>query len=273
ALLGLPLLYAVYGFMAWTGRAWWLWLLAFLTAVQIGLVWLYPTWIAPWFNRYVELPAGDLRQRLEALARGAGFRPRGIFVVDASRRSGHSNAYFTGFFRPRIVLFDTLLQRLGLEEALAVLAHEMGHFKKRHIHKALLLNLLGQAVGLLVLQWAVRWPPLFGAFGFATPALHTGLALFMLAGGCCTFFLSPLWAWFSRRNEYAADTYALAVSGQPQALKAALLRLSQDNLSNLVPHPWYSFYHYSHPVLTERLAAIDRQASSLAPASPRPASA
>jgi STE24 endopeptidase len=261
AALGLPLLYGVYAFMAFTGRAWWLWLFCFLTAVQVVLVWLYPALIAPLFNRFAPLPAGELRERVLALARQAGFRTRGLYVMDASRHSGHSNAYFTGFFRPRIVLFDTLLERVGTDEALAVLAHEIGHYRAHHVHKALALNLAGSLLGLWVASLLLPWAPLYAAFGFAGPSYHAALALLALGGGAFTWWLGPLGAWFSRRNEYQADAFAARLTGRPAALASALVRLNEHNLSNLAPHPWYSRFHYSHPTLTERLAALERPAS------------
>jgi STE24 endopeptidase len=182
--------------------------------------------------------------------------------MDASRRSGHSNAYFAGFWRPRIVLFDTLLQRVSTEESLAVLAHEMGHFRERHVHKALALNAAGSLLALWVLSLLIDWPPLFAAFGFTAPSHYAALALLMLGGGAFTFWLQPLAAWFSRRNEYAADAYALRLTGQSAPLASALVRLNEDNLSNLAPHPWYSRYHYSHPTLLERLAALGQGAGA-----------
>ena len=262
AAIGLPLLYGVYGFMAFTGRAWWLWVFCFLTAYQVVLVWLYPAVIAPLFNRFTPLPAGELRERVLALARQAGFRARGLYVMDASRRSGHSNAYFTGFFRPRIVLFDTLLERVELEQALAVLAHEMGHYRRRHVHKSLALSLAGSLLGLYVLSLLLPWPPLFAAFGFAGPSFHAALTLALLGGGAFTFPLEPLGAWLSRRHEYEADAFAARLTGRPEALAAALVRLNDQNLGNLAPHPWFSRYHYSHPTLLERLAALERPAAA-----------
>jgi STE24 endopeptidase len=258
ALVGIPLLYAVYAFFALSGRAWWLWLFAFLTAVQIAMVWLYPTVVAPLFNRFSPLPEGELRARLEAMAEEARFRTRGLFVMDASRRSGHSNAYFTGFFRPRIVLFDTLVQQMTVDEAAAVLAHEIGHYQARHVHKRLAVGLLVQLASLWVLSLLVRWPPLFAAFGFPAPSLHAALALASLGGGVFTFFLSPLQSAFSRRHEYEADRYSVRLARAPAALRSALVKLNGQNLSNLHPHPWYSAWHYSHPTLLERLAAIGR---------------
>jgi STE24 endopeptidase len=257
AAIGVPLLYAVYGFMALTGRWWWLWLFAFLVAVQVVMLWAFPVLIAPIFNKFVPLPDGDLKQRLETLARDAGFRNRGLFVVDASRRSRHSNAYFTGLFRPRIVLYDTLVDKMTTDEAAAVLAHEIGHYKARHIHKRLGLSLAGMLVGLFVLSKLIAWPPLFQAFGFAAPSFHAALALFSLGGGAFTFYLEPVGAWLSRRDEYEADRFSVRLARQPEAMKSALIRMSGENLSNLTPHPWYSRWHYSHPTLLERMAAID----------------
>lgn len=256
AALGLPLLYATFGFFALTGRAWWLWLFAFLAAVQIALVWLYPALIAPLFNRFAPLPDGPLRERLEGMARQAGFATRGLYVMDASRRSGHSNAYFTGFFRPRIVLFDTLVAQMTVDETAAVLAHEIGHYQARHVHRRLVLGLALQLASLAVLAWLVRWPPLFQAFGFAAPTLEAAVALASLCGGAFTFFLAPLSSFVSRRHEYEADRRSVAIARAPAALASALVKLNRENLSNLHPHPWYSAWHYSHPTLLERLAAL-----------------
>ncbi len=258
AALGIPLLYGAWFLAARTGGAWWLWLFGFLGAVQLALAWLWPSLIAPWFNRFAPLPEGELRARLEGLARAAGFRTRGLFVMDASRRSRHSNAWFAGVLRPRIVLFDTLVERTPVDEALAVLAHEIGHFRMRHVLRGLALGLAGQLLGLWVLSRLVRWPPLFPAFGFAGSSLHAALALVALGGGSFTFFLSPLGAWLSRRRETQADAYAVRLTGAPRALQAALVRLGEVNLATLHSHPWYAAWHYRHPPLLERLAAIDR---------------
>ncbi|MFI5399751.1 MAG: M48 family metallopeptidase [SAR324 cluster bacterium] len=258
ALIGLPLLYAVWGFMALTGAGWWLWLFAFLTAWQLILVWLYPAVIARWFNRFTPLPAGDLRARVESLARRAGFRMGGIFVMDAGRRSTHSNAYFTGLVRPRIVLFDTLIGAMTPQETEAVLAHEIGHWRAGHVRRTIGLTLALQLAGLFVLSRAAAWPPLFEAFGLAAPGYHGAIALAALAGGTVTFWLGPLLALLSRRHEYQADAYARKLVGQSAALRTALVKLGRDNLANLAPHPWYSAYHYSHPTLPERLAALER---------------
>jgi STE24 endopeptidase len=260
--LGVPLLFAVYGFMRFTGRLWWVWLFVFLSVVQLFMLWLYPAVIAPLFNRFQPLPDGALRARLEALAREAGFRNRGLYVMDASRRSGHSNAYFTGIFRPRIVLFDTLVERMSVDEAASVLAHEIGHYRAHHVHRRLAVGLVSTLAALLVLSWLVPWPPLHHAFGFAQPTLHGAVAILSLGGGAFVFWLQPLASVISRKHEYEADRFAIRIARAPAALKSALLRLNGENLSNLHPHPWYSAWHYSHPVLVERLAAIDRAAAA-----------
>ncbi len=258
--IGVPLLYAVHVFMRFTGGLWWVWLFTFLVLVQVVLDWAYPTLIAPLFNKFEPLPEGPLRERLEAMAREAGFRNRGLFVMDASRRSGHSNAYFAGLVRPRIVLFDTLVARMTPDEAASVLAHEIGHFRRHHVHRMLAVSLLGMLAVLFALSKLVAWPPLYAAFGFAQPSFHAALALLALCGGAFVFWLTPIAAFFSRRHEYEADRYSVRIARAPEALKSALLRLDGENLGNLHPHPWYSAWHYSHPALVERLRAIDAAA-------------
>ena len=257
AVLGLPLLYAVWGFMALTGPVWWLWLFAFLAVWQLILFWLYPAVIARWFNRFTPLAEGELRSRVESLAIKAGFRMGGIFVMDAGQRSTHSNAYFTGLVRPRIVLFDTLLKSMSTDETEAVLAHEIGHWRGGHIRRMILLTLALQLAGLYILSWAIAWPPLFAAFGLSGPSPYGAVALAALAGGTATFWLGPLLARLSRRHEYEADAYSRSLVGRSDALKTALIKLGRENLTNLAPHPWYSAYHYSHPTLPERLAALE----------------
>jgi STE24 endopeptidase len=264
--LGLPFLYGLLALMNRGGRFWWLWAFAFVAGYQLMVAWLYPLAIAPLFNRFRRLPEGELKSRLEALTRAAGFRARGLYTVDASRRTGHSNAYFTGLGRAkRIVLFDTMLERMTPDETLAVLSHEIGHFRRHHVKKRLVLSMGSTLAALYILSLLAPWPPLYAAFGFPAPSPHALLALLALGGGAFTFWLEPLSAWWSRRHEYEADAYAVRLAGAPDALKSALVGLSGQNLSNLHPHPWYSAYYYSHPPLTERLAAIDRIAGRAPP--------
>lgn len=259
--LGVPFLYGVLALMTRGGALWWLWAFLFVMAFQVFLLWLYPVAIAPLFNRFSPLAEGELKARLEALAQKAGFRTRGLYTMNASRRSGHSNAYFTGLGRAkRIVLFDTMLERMSADETLSVLAHEIGHFRKHHIRQRLIVGTAAALAGFYALAWLAEWPPLFAAFGFASPSPHALLALAALGGGVLTFWLAPLSAWWSRRHEYEADAYSVGLAGMPEALKTALVGLSRQNLSNLHPHPWYSAVHYSHPPLSQRVAAIERLA-------------
>jgi STE24 endopeptidase len=260
--LGVPILWGAWLFMTTTGAGWWLWVWAFLAAVQVGLLWLYPAVLAPIFNRFSPLPAGELRDRLEALSRATGFRSGGLFVMDASRRSGHSNAYFAGLVRPRIVLFDTLVSSMTVDEAAAVLAHEVGHFQLRHVVKRLLAGLGSSLAGLWTLSLLVTWPPFFSAFGFSTPSWEAAVAIVSLGGGAFTFVATPLSAFLSRRHEYAADRYSVLHTCAPEALKSALVKLNGENLANLHPHPWFSAWYHGHPGLLERLDALDRGASA-----------
>lgn len=267
-LLGVPILYALHAFMRFTGQAWWLWVFAFLAAWQLAFTWLWPALVAPLFNRFHPLPEGPLRARLERLARDAGFRNRGLFVMDASRRSRRSNAYFTGVFRPRIVLFDTLVDRLDPDEVASVLAHEIGHHRERHVHRRMASAWILLLGALFAASRLLPWTPLYQAFGLDGPALHTGLALLALGGSAFVFWLTPLTALASRRDEYGADRYAVRLARAPQALKRALVKLAGHNLSNPSPHPWYAAWHYGHPTLSDRLARIDEAAAKVGAVEP-----
>jgi len=261
---GVPFLYAVYAVVTRSGRFWWLWIFLLMAAFQLFLVWLWPTFVAPLFNRFRPLPDGDLKRRLDAMADAAGFHNRGLFVMDASRRSSHSNAWFAGIFRPRIVLFDTFLAQTSPDEAAAVLAHEIGHFKRSHVKLRLLWSLAATLAMLWILSLLVPWRPLYQAFGFPAPSLHAATALVTLAGGAFTFWLTPLGSWLSRRHEFEADRFAMALSGQPEALASSLVRLHLSNLSNVDPHPWFSAWHNSHPTLAARLGAIEQEVARVA---------
>jgi STE24 endopeptidase len=263
-LFGVPFLYAVYAVVTRGGRFWWLWIFALMAAFQVFLLWLWPTFVAPLFNKFEPLPDGELKDRLHAMAAAAGFGNRGLFVMDASRRSGHSNAWFAGIFRPRIVLFDTFLAQTTPDEAAAVLAHEIGHFKRSHVKLRLLWSLGGTLAMLWILSLLVPWRPMYAAFGFPAPSLHAATALVTLAGGAFTYWLTPVGSWLSRRHEYEADRFAMALSGQPEALVSSLVRLHQSNLSNVDPHPWFSAWHYSHPTLAARLGAIEQEEARIA---------
>ncbi|MCB9512050.1 MAG: M48 family metallopeptidase [Deferribacteres bacterium] len=264
AVLMAPLLYGLFWFMESAGRFWWLYAFLFIAGFQLLMVLLYPTLIAPLFNKFTPLEVGSLRERILEMADKCGFRTSGIFKMDGSKRSKHSNAYFTGFGRSkRIVLFDTLIESLTEPQVVAVLAHEIGHEKKKHIKKMLVLSMLSLLAGLYVLSLLLQLDAFFQAFGFAENSYHAAIVIFGFCAGPFTFFLSPLSSILSRKYEYQADRYAVDATGSAEGLHGALLKLSSENLSNLTPHPWYSFYHYSHPTLAERLAAMDAYAAKV----------
>ena len=265
AVIGIPVLLGLFWFMDRTGSLWWIWAFAGMTVVQLVMSVLGPLVIAPLFNKFTPLPEGPLKERILALAQKLGFRTKGIFVVDSSKRSRHSNAYFTGLGRAkRIVLFDTLVQSSGEEEIVSVLAHEIGHEKRNHVKKGLAMSLAFSLAGFFLLSLLLHWPPLYQAFGFRQPGSHALLVLIAFCSGPFSFFLQPLFSMRSRKYEYEADRFAVQGVGSAAGMKSALLRLSRDNLSNLAPHPLYSFFHYSHPTLSERLAALDRFEKALA---------
>jgi STE24 endopeptidase len=255
--LGYPLLVLVLKFVDWTGSLWWLWAWAALLAFQMIMAVLAPVLILPLFNKFTALPEGSLRDRLMKLAEKTRFRARSIQVMDGSKRSRHSNAFFTGFgqFR-KIVLFDTLIQQLAEPELEAVLAHEIGHFKKKHIPKMLAMSALASLVGFFCLSVLAKQEWFYRAFGFGSGNVAPALLLFGLLSGLVTFWFSPITHWWSRRYEYQADAFAAETMEEPRSLVGALRKLNEKNLSNLTPHPVYSGFYYSHPTLIEREQAL-----------------
>ncbi|MEX0322196.1 MAG: M48 family metallopeptidase [Puniceicoccaceae bacterium] len=260
AAIGIPLL----AFLVWlvgTTQFWWIWGFAAFFVFQLLMVVLYPMFIMPLFNKFEDLPEGSLRERLMGLGDRTGFRARTILVMDGSKRSGHSNAFFTGFgkFR-RIVLFDTLIEQLKERQLESVLAHEIGHYKLGHIPKMLLLSATSLLVSFIALGWLQKSSWFVEAFGFAgTGEIGPVVLLFGLLAGLVTFWLSPLTNALSRKHEYEADSFARdALDNDPQPLLESLRVLSEKNLSNLTPHPIYSAFHYSHPTLLERESALLR---------------
>ena len=255
--LGYPLLALVLKLVNLLGRWWWLWAWATLLAFQLLMSVLAPVLILPLFNKFTPLPEGSLCDRLLRLAERTRFRARSIQVMDGSKRSRHSNAFFTGFGRFRkIVLFDTLLAQLAETELEAVLAHEIGHFKKKHIPKMLLISALGSLAGLFAVSLLASQDWFYHAFGFAPGNIAPALLLFGLLAGAVTFWFSPLVRWWSRRYEYQSDAFAAEVIKEPGPLVTALRKLNEKNLSNLTPHPVYSGFYYSHPTLLERERAL-----------------
>jgi STE24 endopeptidase len=258
-LLGYPLLGLVLKLIEWTGANWWLWATAAVIAFQLLVLLIAPAIIMPLFNKFTPLPEGTLRERLFALAQRAGFPTRGIDVMDGSKRSRHSNAFFTGLGRFRkIVLLDTLIAQLTEPQLESVLAHEIGHYKKRHVMKQLGVSIAGVLVAFAAIAWLARQQWFYRAFGFEHHGGFTAanvvpaMLLFALLAGTISFWLSPFIHILSRRFEYEADAFARATMGEAQSLIQALRKLSEKNLSNLTPHPLYSGFYYSHPTLLER---------------------
>lgn len=255
--IGFPLLWALLSLVKWTGPSWWLWAFILVFGFQLLMLVLYPKLILPLFNKLTPLPEGDLRARLLALGDRTGFKAATIEVIDGSKRSGHSNAYFTGFGRfRRIVLFDTLIAQLTPEELEAVLAHEIGHYRRGHIPKMIAMSAAMMLGGFAVIAWLARSPWFNQSFGFPANELAPSFLLFGLLSGLVTFWFSPLMNVVSRKHEYEADAFAREAVGGPAPMVGALRKLAQKNLSNLTPHPWFSAFHYSHPTLVEREAAL-----------------
>ncbi len=258
-IIGSPLLWVLLALVNWAGATWWIWGFALLFGFQLLMMVLYPKVILPLFNKLTPLPEGDLRSRLLALGDRTGFRAQTIEVIDGSKRSGHSNAYFTGFGRfRRIVLFDTLIAQLSPEELEAVLAHEIGHYRRGHIPKTIALAAVMLLAGFAVIAWLARSPWFNSTFGFPPGEIAPSLLLFGLLSGLVTFWFSPLMNLLSRKHEYEADAFARDAVGGPAPMVGALRKLAQKNLSNLTPHRWFSAFYYSHPTLVERELALVR---------------
>jgi len=258
--LGGPLLALVLAFFEYAGQHAWLYCWAVVTAFTLFIQFVAPTLILPLFNKYTPLDEGDLRDAIFAYARSIDFPLRNIFVMDGSRRSTKSNAFFTGFGRnKRIVLFDTLVKQHTVEELVAVLAHEMGHHKKKHILKSIILG-IGQA-GLLffLVSIFISHDGLFDAFFMERKSVYAGLLFFGLLYAPLDFFIGLGLHLVSRRHERVADRFAAATTSAPQALVNALKKLSVNNLSHLHPHPFYVFLNYSHPPVLDRIRAIQEE--------------
>ena len=255
--IGFPLLWALLSLVHWVGAAWWIWGFALVFGFQLLMMVLYPKLILPLFNKLTPLPEGELRTRLLALGDRTGFRAKAIEVLDGSKRSAHSNAYFTGFGRfRRIVLFDTLISQLAPAELEAVLAHEIGHYRRGHIPKMLALSAAMLFAGFAVVAWLARSPWFNAAFGFPPGELAPAFLLFGLLSGLVMFWFTPVMNLLSRKHEYEADAFAREAVGGAGPMVGALRKLAQKNLSNLTPHPWFSAFYYSHPTLVEREAAL-----------------
>ncbi len=260
--IGIPLAALVLWLMQVTGAQWWLWVWGAWTLFTLFLIWAYPTLIAPLFNTFEPLDDAATRERVETLLERCGFNSRGIFVMDGSRRSGHGNAYFTGFGRnKRIVFFDTLLDTLDPMQVEAVLAHELGHFRRRHIVKGMAVQFLMSLAALALLAWLIQTDWYFAGLGIETPSTHLALASFLLVIPVFAFFLQPLMAWVSRKHEFEADAFAVAQTNADSLIQA-LVRLYRDNASTLTPDPLHSAFYDSHPPASIRIAHLKAQATN-----------
>ncbi|MFA5973529.1 MAG: M48 family metallopeptidase [Lentimicrobiaceae bacterium] len=242
----------------------WFWVLAWMSIsfFTLFISYFYTTLLVPIFNKLTPLPAGELRDAIEQVALRADFSLKDISIMDGSKRSTHGNAYFSGFGRKKsIVLFDTLVNEHSVDELAAVLAHEIGHYKKKHVLKGLLTGVLQTGVLLFVLSIMLKSPIPALALGASVASFHMSLIAFGILYSPVSMVLGIILNFISRKHEYEADRFAIALS-KPGALQEALKRLSVKNLSNLTPHPWYVFIHYSHPALLQRLAAINKDGQS-----------
>ncbi|VTU39595.1 Protease HtpX [Variovorax sp. PBS-H4] len=260
ALIGLPIAALILWLMGAAGRLWWLWAWGAWMGFNLLLMLIYPTFVAPVFNKFQPLNDATLKARVTALMQRCGFAAKGLFVMDGSTRSAHANAYFTGFgASKRVVFYDTLLRQLDAGEVEAVLAHELGHFKHRHVLKRMAAMFALSLAGFALLGWLSGHAWFYSGLGvqpnMAAPNDALAILLFMLAAPVFGFFIAPLPALISRRHEFEADAYAMAQANRAD-LSRALLKLYQDNASTLTPDPVFVKFYYSHPPASERLARM-----------------
>jgi STE24 endopeptidase len=262
-LLGAPLLAGILFFFQEAGS--WAWVYSWAAVVSFMVVMQYvaPTWIMPLFNRFEPLGDAALEKAIRRYADAIDFPLQNVFVMDGSKRSGKGNAFFTGFgHNRRIVLFDTLIKQHDRDELVAIIAHEMGHYKKHHVHTGLMAAVAQTGVMFFLLSLCIAHPALFAAFYMPQPSIYAGLVLFGLLYAPVDFFTGILSMVLSRRNEYAADRFAIETTGNGEALVSALKKLSVTHLSHLSPHPFYVFLNYSHPPVLSRINAIQNQLPS-----------
>jgi STE24 endopeptidase len=255
-LFGIPLTWTLLLIVQASGAYWWLFAWLVWTGFTLFVSWIYPTLIAPLFNRFQPLPDEHLLRRLEALLQRCGFSSKGVFVMDGSRRSSHGNAYFTGFGRSkRIVFFDTLLEILSHDEIEAVLAHELGHFKRHHVRKGMTLMMLSSLAGFALLGWLLEKSWFFSGLGVGEQTNATAFLLFLLVAPVFTFFLQPLLARYQRQHEFEADDFAADQAGA-EPMITSLVKLYRENASTLTPDPLYSAFHDSHPPAPIRISNL-----------------
>lgn len=258
AILGGILLSALFLMVRYAGKAWWLWIWAIFLGFQLLMTVLYPTVIAPLFNKFTPIDDPDLKKDIEELAEKEGLSIKGIYQMDASKRSRHTNAYFSGLGKTkRIVLFDSLIEAHHADEIVAVLAHEIGHLKKNHIKKQMAIMTVASFFVFYLASKMIVWETMYQSFGFSMMPVYAGLFLVGVLWQPAGFFLSPMAMSISRRFEREADLYCLGITKSAEPLVRALKKMAKENLSNLQPHPLYVWFNYSHPPLTERIKRLE----------------
>jgi STE24 endopeptidase len=257
AIIGMPLLALILWVMENVGAYWWLWAWAIMMSFSLLMSWLFPTLIAPLFNKFTPMEEGSLKSRIQKLLERCSFSSQGIFIMDGSKRSGHGNAYFTGLGNnKRIVFFDTLIKSLDEEELESVLAHELGHFKCKHVIKMLIATAVMSLISLAILGWLIDQSWFYSGLGVQQQSNAAALLLFILVSPVFTFFMQPITAFFQRKFEFEADAFA-ADHAQATKMISGLVKLYEENASTLTPDPLYSAFHYSHPPAAIRIAHLE----------------
>lgn len=260
-ILAVPLVGGILWLMQDASPLWWIYVWAVLLSFGLLISWIFPTFIAPLFNKFMPLENEELRERITALMNRCGFASNGIFVMDGSKRSSHGNAYFTGLGKnKRIVFFDTLLETLDADEVEAVLAHELGHFKNHHVRKGLILNAIITLIGLGILAWLIKQDVFYTSLGISQPSTYMALILFSMVMPLFSIYLTPVMSYMSRKHEFEADDFA-AEQSKPETLIKALVKLYRDNANTLTPDTLYSTFHDSHPPAPVRIAHLSAKIS------------
>jgi len=260
-IIGLPLIAIILWLMNQSGHYWWLYAWLVWTGFSLLMIWAWPAFIAPLFNKFSALEDASLKARIDSLLQRCGFHSQGVFVIDGSKRSAHGNAYFSGFGKnKRIVFYDTLLETLSEDEVEAVLAHELGHFKRHHVKKSLVISLFTTLLGFALLAWLMQSSWFYIALGVENPSTHNALLLFILVIPVFTYFISPLFSALSRKHEFEADEFAKSNSNY-RALISALVNMYRDNASTLTPDPVHSMFYDSHPPASIRINRLNSLAS------------